>query len=288
MEFFIYYFFNTLTMISLLVLVGMGIAIIFGLMDVMNLAHGEFMTIGAYTLIFVQSIGGGYWLGLLAAPIVGMIIGMIIERTIIRYLYDMTLKAFLVTGGLSLVLQMLIQLLFGVGTQRATISPINGSISVLGVVYPAYRLFLIAVSISIVIAIIFAYRHSSFGLNLRAVIQNKEMAKALGIDAERTYQIAFSIGAGLAAIAGALVVPMTTVSSHMGLRYLGKAFFVVIVGGTGTIAGVLVGSAFIGGLETLFNEFVDFALSPALVLILAIILVRFRGGGLIRSSTHSH
>ncbi len=282
MEFLIHYFLNTLTMISLLVLVGIGIAIIFGLMDVMNLAHGEFMTIGAYTLIFVHSIGGGYWLGLLLAPVVGAIVGMIIERAIIRYLYDMTLKAFLVTMGLSLVLQMLIQLIFGVTPQRAIAAPISGSISVLGVIYPAYRIFLIAVTLGIVIAIILIYRWSSFGLNLRAVIQNKEVAKALGIDAERTYQIAFSAGAGLAAIAGALVVPLTMVTSHMGLRYLGKAFFVVIVGGTGTIAGVLAGSAFIGGLETLFNEFLDFALSPALVLILAIILVRFRRGGLIR------
>jgi branched-subunit amino acid ABC-type transport system permease component len=114
------------------------------------------------------------------------------------------------------------------------------------------------------------------------VIQNKEVAKALGIDAERTYQIAFGAGAGLAAIAGAVVAPTTVISAHMGLRYLGKAFFVVIVGGTGTIAGVLAGSTFIGGLEVFFNEFVDYALSPALVLILAIIVVRFRGGGLIK------
>jgi branched-subunit amino acid ABC-type transport system permease component len=141
---------------------------------------------------------------------------------------------------------------------------------------------MIAASFVIILAIIIVYRRSSFGLNLRAVIQNKEVAKALGIDAERTYQIAFGAGAGLAAIAGALVAPTTVISAHMGLRYLGKAFFVVIVGGTGTIAGVLAGSTFIGGLEVFFNEFVDYALSPALVLILAIIVVRFRGGGLIK------
>ena len=283
MEFFVYYFFNTLNMIGLLVLVGMGIAIIFGLMDVMNLAHGEFMTVGAYTLFFVQSIGGGFWLGVALAPIVGAIVGIIIERTIIRYLYDFTLKAFLVTMGLSLILQRVIQLIFGVSPQRVDVpNLLKGSVSLLGVIYPTYRLFMIAASFVIILAIIFVYRRSSFGLNLRAVIQNKEVAKALGVDAERTYQLAFGAGAGLAAIAGALVAPITVISAHMGLRYLGKAFFVVIVGGTGTIAGVLAGSAFIGGLEVLFNEFVDYALSPALVLILAIIVVRFRGGGLIR------
>lgn len=282
-EFFVYYFLNTLNMICLLVLVGLGIAIIFGLMDVMNLAHGEFMTIGAYTLYFVQSSGGGFWLGIALAPIVGTIVGIIIERLVIRYLYDFTLKAFLVTMGLSLVLQSVIQLLFGVSPQR--VDPPNllkGPVILLDVIYPTYRLFMIAVSFVIILAVIIVYRRTSFGLNLRAVIQNKEMAKALGVDAERTYQIAFGAGAGLAAVAGALVAPMTVVTAHMGLRYLGPAFFVVIVGGTGTIAGVLVGSIFIGGLETLFNEFVNVALSPALVLILAIIVVRFRGGGLIK------
>ena len=283
MEFFVYYFFNTLNMIGLLVLVGMGIAIIFGLMDVMNLAHGEFMTIGAYTLFFVQSIGGGFWLGIALAPIVGTIVGIIIERTIIRYLYDFTLKAFLVTMGLSLIIQKVIQLIFGVSPQRVDVpNLLKGSVTLLDVIYPTYRLFMIAVSFVIILAIIIVYRRSSFGLNLRAVIQNKEVAKALGVNAERTYQLAFGGGAGLAAIAGALVAPMTVISAHMGLRYLGKAFFVVIVGGTGTIAGVLAGSTFIGGLEVFFNEFVDYALSPALVLILAIIVVRFRGGGLIR------
>jgi branched-chain amino acid transport system permease protein/urea transport system permease protein len=271
---------NALTLISILMLVALGLAVIFGLMNVINLAHGEFVTIGAYTLAFVQAAGGSYWHGLLLAPVVGAIAGLTIERGMIQYLYTRPLATILATWGLSLILQQSIQLLFGPAPQRVD-SPIVGSVSVLGSNYPGYRLLLIVLALVLVAACIAVFRWSRFGLDLRAVIQNREVAEAMGIDTRRVYATAFAGGAALAAIAGVLIAPLTAVIAQMGVNYLARSFFVVILGGTGGIAGVGAGSALVGGLETILNYQIPVTVSQALVLMLAIVIIRFRPQGLI-------
>jgi branched-chain amino acid transport system permease protein/urea transport system permease protein len=271
---------NALTLISILMLVALGLAIIFGLMNVINLAHGEFVTIGAYTLAFVQGLGGSYWIGLLMAPFVGAFAGLAIERGMIQYLYKRPLATILATWGLSLILQQSIQLLFGPAPQRVD-SPIVGSVSVLGVNYPGYRLLLIGLALVLVAGCIAVFRWTRFGLDLRAVIQNRDVAEAMGIDTRRVYATAFAGGAALAAIAGVLIAPLTAVIAQMGVNYLARSFFVVILGGTGGIAGVGAGSALVGGLETILNYQIPVTVSQALVLMLAIVIIRFRPQGLI-------
>lgn len=271
---------NAATLICILMLVGLGLAIIFGLMNVINMAHGEFVTLGAFTLSFVQGLGGSYWLALALAPLVGAIAGLILERGIVRWLYTRPLATILATWGVSLILQQLLQLIFGSGPQEAG-GPIEGAVSILGTTYPAYRLLLIAFAVTIVAIVIFIFRRTRFGLDLRTVIQNRDMAEALGINTSYVYAVAFSGGAALAAIAGVLIAPLTKVIALMGASYLAPSFFVVIVGGAGSVAGVAAGSTVVGGLETILNYQVPVTVSQALVLIVAVIIVRFRPRGLV-------
>jgi branched-chain amino acid transport system permease protein/urea transport system permease protein len=271
---------NALTLATILMIVALGLAIIFGLMNVINLAHGEFVTIGAYTLAFVQAMGGSYWLALLLAPIVGGLIGLLLERSIIRFLYQRPIAAILATWGLSLVIQQLIQLVFGAAPQRVN-SPIDGSVLIFGTSYPGYRLLLIAIAALVVGACVVGFKRTRFGLDLRAVIQDRAVAAAMGINTERVYAAAFAIGVALAAIAGVLIAPLTVVIAQMGLNYLARSFFVVILGGAGSIGGVAVSSAFVGGIETFLNYQIPVTVSQALVLVLAIVIIRFRPQGLL-------
>ncbi len=271
---------NSLTLISILMLVALGLAIIYGLMGIINLSHGEFVTVGAFTVALVQSYGGSFWIALVLAAIFGAIFGFLIERSLIRFLYTRPLATVLATWGLSLIIQQSLQLIFGAAPQKV-ISPVSESIQIFDANYPAYRLVLIAFACSIV-TLCYAYiRKSRFGLDVRTIIQNREMAEALGINAKRVYIIAFSAGAAIAAIAGALIAPLTAVVAHMGVNYLARSFFVVIVGGAGNVPGVVAGSAVVGGTETLLTYSISATLSQALVLVLAIIIVRFRPQGLI-------
>lgn len=271
---------NALTLISILALIGLGLAIIFGLMNVVNLAHGEFVTLGAYTLALIQAAGGTYWLALLVAPFVGALAGLLVERSIVRHLYTRPIATILATWGLSLILQQSLQLAFGAAPQRVY-SPVPGSVEVAGVLYPAYRLVLIGFAALLFAASFAVFRRTRFGLDLRAVIQDRNMAAALGINTQRVYALAFSAGAALAAIAGVLIAPLTVVIAQMGVNYLARSFFVVIVGGAGSIPGVLAGSGVVGGMETVLNYQLPVTVSQALVLILAIIIVRFRPSGLV-------
>lgn len=271
---------NALTLISILMLVGLGLAIIFGLMNIVNLAHGEFVTLGAYTLVTVHMFHGGFWLALVLAPIVGYLIGTFIEVALIRKLYERPLATILATWGLSLIIQQLLQLIFG-ATPQPIPSPLSGSVMLLDSAYPAYRLFLIAMAAIVIAVSVYIFRFTSFGLDVRAVIQSPEMAASLGVNTRRVYRRAFGAGAALAALAGVLVAPLTVVVAQMGVNYLAKSFFVVIVGGAGTVAGVAAGSGIVGGLETILNYHIPVTVSQALVLALAVVIIRFRPTGLI-------
>jgi branched-chain amino acid transport system permease protein/urea transport system permease protein len=271
---------NSLTLASILMIVALGLAIIFGLMNVINLAHGEFITIGAYTLAVVQLLGGSFWLALCLAPLIGGFFGLLLERSLIRFLYQRPIATILATWGLSLVLQQLIQLIFGAAPRRVD-SPIDGSVMIFGTAYPGYRLLLIALAGLVVAACAVGLRRTHFGLDLRAVIQDRSIAAAMGINTERIHAAGFALGVAMAAIAGVLIAPLTVVIAQMGLNYLARSFFVVILGGAGGIAGVAAGSAFVGGIETFLNYQIPVTVSQALVLMLAIVVIRFRPQGLL-------
>jgi urea transport system permease protein len=273
---------NGVSLAAILTLVALGLAIIFGLMGVINMAHGELFTIGAYALVAAQTLGG-FWAGVLLAPLVGAGVGIVLERGIVRFLYTRPIDTILATWGISLILQQGIQFIFGTAPQ-AVPNPFPGALSVFGIVdYPVYRLFIIAAGVVITVATFFIFLRTEFGLMARAVIQNREIASALGINTDRVYVIAFAFGAALAALAGALMAPLINVLPQMGVGFLARSFFVVIVGGAGSLPGVVGGSFLIGGLETFFSSLWSVTLAQALVLMIAIVIVRFRPTGLFAS-----
>ena len=271
---------NSLTLISILLIVSMGLAVIFGLMNVMNLAHGEFITIGAFTLVAVEASGGSFWLALIVAPLVGFAIGYALEKVLIARVYKSPLHAILVTWGLSLIIQQVLVLTFGAAPQRV-VGPFEGAIDIGGSNYPAYRLFLIGFALATFAAIILLFKKTRFGLDLRASIQSTEMASVMGVDAAKINSQAFGLGAALAALAGVLLAPLTAVTAYMGINYLARSFFVVLVGGAGSVAGVAAGSDIIGGLETALSYQLPTTVAQALVLVLAIVILRFRPNGIL-------
>lgn len=270
---------DMLTLISILLIVSMGLAIIFGLMNVINLAHGEFITIGAFTLAAVQSAGGSFWLALVIAPIVGYCIGFLLEKILIARVYKNPLHAILVTWGLSLIIQQILVLVFGAAPQLV-VGPFAGAVNIAGADYPAYRLFLIAFALLTFGATILLFKKTRFGLDLRASIHSTEIASVMGVNVDTINARAFALGSALAALAGVLVAPLTAVTAYMGVNYLARSFFVVLVGGAGSIAGVAAGSSIIGGLETAFSYEIPTTVAQALVLVLAIIILRFRPNGI--------
>ena len=160
-------------------------------------------------------MGGNYWMALLLAPFVGAAVGFALERLIVQHLYTRPMATILATWGVSLMIQQILQIVFGSGPQQAS-GPIEGSVEFLGTSYPAYRLLLISFAAAIIAAIVFVFRKTRFGLDLRAVIQDRDMAEAQGINTRRIYTIAFCGGAGIAAIAGVLIAPLTKVIALMG------------------------------------------------------------------------
>jgi urea ABC transporter permease protein UrtB len=280
---------NIFSYVSVLTLVALGLAIVFGMMDIVNLAHAEWVTIGAYTLAAVQSVAGrqAFWLALVVAPAVGALLGWCLERFVIRLLYDRPLDTLLATYAVSLIVQKLLELAFG--TQPMLVyAPFNGAIPVPGGDYPAYRIVVIVVALTVTAGCWLLFSRTRFGTQLRAVIQHPAMAEAVGIDTRRLNRIAFCGGAGLASLAGVLVAPMVSVESHLGVSYLAKAFFVIVLGGIGSIAGSILGSVVVGTAETLFSYHVDPSLASAIVLILCIVVIRFRPQGLIPGFSAAH
>jgi urea transport system permease protein len=273
---------NALTLISILLIVSMGLAIIFGLMNVINLAHGEFITIGAFTLVAVQAAGGSFWLALVLGPAVGYCVGLALEKVLIARVYKNPLHAILVTWGLSLIIQQVLVLTFGAAPQRA-VGPFAGAIDIAGANYPAYRLFLIGFALATFVVTILLFKRTRFGLDLRASIQSAEMAAVMGVNADKINARAFASGAALAALAGVLLAPLTSVTAYMGINYLARSFFVVLVGGAGSVAGVAAGSSIIGGLETALSYQIPTTVAQALVLVLAIVILRFRPNGILSS-----
>jgi len=271
---------NAMTLISILLIVSMGMAIIFGLMNVINLAHGEFITIGAFVFVLVQSFGGNFWIALVVAPFVGYVFGLCLEKALISRVYSNPLHAILVTWGLSLILQQLILLTFGAAPQSVR-SPFEGSIEIAGATYPIYRIFLICFALAIFAITALIFKKSRFGLELRASIQSPEMTSVMGVDPDKINARAFASGAALAALAGVLLAPLTAVTAFMGINYLARSFFVVLVGGAGSISGVAAGSGLIGTLETALTYQIPNTVAQALVLILAIVMLRFRPKGLV-------
>jgi urea transport system permease protein len=266
--------------VLVLMLVTLGLAIIFGLMNVINMAHGEFIMLGAYGLLALTGLGLPFFLALLLAPVGVALVGLVAEELIIRRTYQRLLDTILATWGLSLVLRQAIILGYGPGS-HAVAAPDLGAIDLFGSPYPVYRLFVMALSLAAIGATFWLFFRTRFGLQARAVIANRPMASALGVDTRRLDRITFALGAGLAGLAGAAMAPLISIDPQAGLGWLVPAFLAILVGGLGSLSGPLAGSVGIGGLDSVTTAFASPVLAQMVVFLTAILVIRFFPSGLL-------
>lgn len=261
--------------------IALGLTIVFGVLRVINMAHGEFFMLGAYTVSVLASAGVHPWLGILAAPILLALVGMATEAGIIRPLHGRAdLSTLLATFGLSIVLQQAVQLIWG-PQNRSVAAPVSGSVDIFGTVYPTYRLVAAGISVVVMVALAFALYRSSFGIRVRATIDDAEVAGALGTNTRRMANLTFGLGAALAGLAGALMAPFIGVAPTMGLEQTVRSFLVVITGGMGNILGTFGGGALIGGGEAALAVPFSGTVAQILVLLLAIVVMLVRPQGLL-------
>jgi urea transport system permease protein len=284
--------FNGLSLGSILLMISLGLAFAFGLMKVINMAHGEFIMVGAYvTFVFQNSLaemlGGvelGLWflLSIIAAFVVTGLLGMALEITLIRFLYGRPLDTLLATWGVGLVLQQAARSLFGAPNVQV-ISPawLSGGLKVAGLVLPYKRLFIIALVIVLIGAIYVYLNRTASGRRLRAVMQNREMASSLGVTSRWVDALTFGLGAGLAGIAGCVLTLIGPIGPTLGVNYIVDAFMVVVLGGTGSLLGTIAAALLIG----LFNTVIEFSttatIAKALVFVMIIAFLQWRPAGLV-------
>ena len=266
--------------IANLALISLGLAIIFGMMRVINLAHGEFLMLGGYTVVVATNNGVNLWFAMLVlAPVVVGVIGVIVERLLIRWLYGRMVDTLLATWGLSLLFIGLVTTIFGAST-ATTISPPLGVVQIGQYSSSGYELFLIGVTIALLILVWAVLKFTKLGLVSRGTMQNAEMAEELGVSTNRVYMVTFGLGAMVSGLAGGLLAPITGVLPTIGAIYIAKAFITVISGGMAILAGTASASALLGGV----NGVVDFLTGPTIgevaLLITAIILLRLMPRGI--------
>lgn len=259
---------------------AIGLALIFGVRGVINLAHGELFILGSYTVLALFGPTGTVWWGVLAAPFAVGAIGWGLERSMIRHLYRRPLDTLVATWGLGIIIRELLKLVFGAGHRNLPL-PLTGNVSVFGVLYPQYRVFLILISLVTMAVVLWAFLATEFGMRVRAVVHDREMAEAMGIDAGRVDQALFAVGAGLAGFAGAVMTPLLTLNPEVGLIFLARSFLVVIIGGVGSLFGTVTGAAVIGGGEALISFFMRPVLAQSLLFLVAILIIRLRPAGLL-------
>jgi branched-subunit amino acid ABC-type transport system permease component len=270
---------QTMGAIATIAIFSVGLAVIFGMMRVINLAHGEFIMLGGYVAVIATRHGLNLWLSILVvSPLVVGVFGLVVERLLIRRLYGRIVDTLLATWGLSLFLIGLVTLVFG-NTMVGLPTPLGG-VQVGAYRVGAYNLFLIPVAIALFALIYFVLTATRFGLIMRATMQNAEMTAALGINPRKLYSVTFGIGAALAGLAGGLMAPTTGVIPTMGGAFIAKAFITVICGGPAIIAGSAVSASVFG----IINQFVSYISTPVFgevaLLIAAIVLLGIMPGGI--------
>jgi branched-chain amino acid transport system permease protein len=259
--------------IASLVIISAGLAVIFGMMKVINLAHGEFLMLGGYATLGAIKIGVNLWIAMLVvAPLAVGLVGVVLERLVIRRLYGRMIDTMLATWGLSLLLVGIVTSVFGNTT--AGISTPLGSFSIGNYSVSIYTLVIIAVAVILALALRWVLLNTQLGLIARGTMQNPAMADALGISPSRVYSVTFAVGAALSGLAGGLLAPLTGVVPTMGSAFIAKAFITVIGGGPAILAGLVGASTFFGAI----NQIAAFLSTPVFgeVALLAAAIVMLR------------
>ncbi|HTH59707.1 MAG TPA: branched-chain amino acid ABC transporter permease [Paraburkholderia sp.] len=271
---------DIVTTAAILFTVSAGLLIVFGVMKIINFSHGAFLTVGGYASVVVAQSGFNWWWSVPFSLVVGFLLGMAVERFIVRPLYGRPLDAILATWGLGIIVGQLITLAFGRGVQMVA-SPVNGAVPVFSEHYSAYRLLLVVAALIVALALGWLLNGTRLGLQTRAVIMNEGLARALGISSSRVRFLTFCTGAALAAAAGTLITPLSSVDPNMGVAWVVGAFMLVLVSGSSLVS-LAVASVVLGGAQMLVSTFVDPVLGGLTIAVLAALLLRFRPEGFAR------
>jgi branched-subunit amino acid ABC-type transport system permease component len=264
----------------ILALVASGLTLIFGIMDVVNFAHGELFMLGAYMGVVVLALTGSFWLALVLASLIVAIIGAALQITTLRPLLGRDpLTTILATFGISLVLQNYALWQFG-PVPRKIEEPITGQFTLFYLQYPWYRILIAVLSAAIIGGFWLFLKHGTYGIWIRATTQDRVMAQAMGIPVPWVHTAAFAIGAGMAAASGVLFGPLVGVNHAMGLDWILKAFIVVVVGGMGSLGGSIAASIFVSLLEAYASIWVSPAQAGIVSFVVLILTLLFRPTGL--------
>jgi len=284
--------FNGLSVGSILLLAALGLALTFGQMGVVNMAHGEFMMAGAYTAYVCRQLLGDAGASLLVSlPVafaVGGLLGVLLEVTLLRRMYHRPLDTLLVTWGVSLILQQLARDLFGTaGVDVAAPSWLSGPVEVLGFSFPRSRLFILGLAVVAVLAVTLVLTRTPLGRRIRATVQNRQLAESSGISTRRTDTLTFFIGSGLAGVAGVALTLMGSISSNLGTGYIVDAFLVVIIGGIGQIKGAVIAAVLLGIAQSFFEYSTSASIAKVIVFALVVAFLQFRPQGIFQVRTRS-
>jgi branched-chain amino acid transport system permease protein len=261
---------------SFLLLTSLGLSLVFGLGRVVNFAHGAIYAMGGYALIAVMyGIGAGYWLGLVAAPLLVIPIAMVIERVAIRPIrHRPDVDTLLVTFGLSSMIVGGIEYVWGTGTKLLPPpSPFAGIVDVFGNQYPLYRLVAAVVSLVVSAGVLAIVQFTPIGLRIRAITDDPGMAEALGVNRKRLLTLVFGCAAGLAALAGALGAPIFAIHPEMGMNILIDSFLVVVLGGLGSLMGSVIGAFFVSLTKSIGGGYFAEWSTAILFLVVAVVLI---------------
>lgn len=283
--------FNGLSLSSIILLASLGLAITFGLMRVINMAHGEFMMIGAYTSYVVQNllqtwlgksgVDIGYFLSIIIAFAVTFLIGSLLETLVVSRLYGREIDSLLATWGISLILQQAARTIFGTqGVLVTTPKVLSGSIRIGKTSLSMTRLFIIALVACCLLLVWFLMYQTNFGRQMRAVMQNRSMAQCMGINSRKIDNLTFSIGSGLAGIAGCSIALLGSIDSTVGQNYIVNTFMAVVLGGVGKLLGTVLGSSIIGFSSIGFETMTSSSIAKAIVLLIIIIFLQKKPQGL--------
>lgn len=268
---------DIVTTAAILYIVASGLLLVFGVMKIINFAHGAVITIGGYAALLCTKLGLNPWFGVPLAALAGGAAGIIIERLAVRPLYARPLDAILATWGVSIIIGQLITLWFGRGVQFAA-PPITGTIDVFGEFYSNYRLSLVLVALVLGVALTQLLRGTRLGLETRAVIMNEDLAQGLGINSGLVRLVTFCIGSALAAIAGMLITPISSIDPNMGVPWLVNAFMLVLVSGY-SLGTLVISCLVLGGAQVLVSAYVNPILGGLTIAVLAAVILRIRPKG---------
>ncbi|MGQ9364903.1 branched-chain amino acid ABC transporter permease [Azospirillum sp. ST 5-10] len=273
-------FLDIVTTAAILYAVAAGLLIIFGVMKIINFAHGGFLTLGGYSALLVTQAGWNPWMALPVAALSGLVVGALVERFVVRPLYNRPLDAILATWGLGIIIGQLITLGFGREVQFAQ-APVQGTVELLGGSYSLYRLLLVGGAL-LIGGLLAALLHGTrLGLLTRAVIMNESLARGLGINSGFVRFATFSLGAALASLAGALITPLSSVDPGMGVPWLVNAFMLVMVSGASLVS-LMLSTVVLGGAQVLISVYGSPVLGGLTIVVLAAVLLRIRPQGFAR------